>query len=238
MMRSPRLIPPKVNKEWLAYELAAEGGHFGLHPLSSELEARGDGAEVPQWHQLLDDLEFSLETHHQGRVNSRAAEERILETAVRALKEVGEELPPLIYTDEGIAAVQIQLIADCVNLAAKMYDERFYDLKERILTAAARRGILYWSDDDSTFVISTPEGGTSHYHDPMGQTAELIRQSRHSVQEWEHGWSGFFRQHAAFELARAPELLRVMADLTAPGRELSEVELILAESLGIERAQW
>ena len=86
-MRSPRLIPPKVNKEWLAYELAAEGGHFGLHPLNSEVLPRGNGAEAPPWHQLLDDLEFSLRSLHQGRIDSRAAEELILETAVRALSE-------------------------------------------------------------------------------------------------------------------------------------------------------
>ena len=58
------------------------------------------------------------------------------------------------------------------------------------------------------------------------------------MKEWEHGWSGFFRQHAAFELAREPALLQLMANFTAPGRELSEVELILAESLGFEWAQW
>jgi hypothetical protein len=115
-------------------------------------------------------------------------------------------IPMLLDVDHGTAAC---LLAEAVNLAAKVLREEYYEIKPRLIDyAAAQPGVTSGWGDDGCFYLHTDTLGTVCFHDPFDQIE--------SGGIWHHGWSGVHRQHLAFDLMLGDlDLLRMVAVETA-----------------------
>lgn len=127
--------------------------------------------------------------------------------AVSRLRIAGVEIKIDPYTPEGVV-----LIAEAVNLAAKVLDDSFYELKPDVWSVAAGwPGVTSGWADDGTFALYHPEAGTVHAHDPMGQIK--------AKGKWPHPWSGLCRQGSAIRALADDGVRRTVAFLTQPGNE-------------------
>jgi len=101
------------------------------------------------------------------------------------------------------------LVAEAVNLAAKVVSPGFYDFKAACFEwAAEQRGVISGWGDDGAFYLYHPEVGVVCAHDPYGE----IR----AVGYWPHPWHGIQRQTYAFKQLTDHELLAYFREATQP----------------------
>lgn len=139
--------------------------------------------------------------------------EAVLRDAVEALASRGVHVPDAIASQphHGPHAV---LLAEAVNLAAKVIDEGFYDLKPRVFCAAAMMpGVEHGWSTDGCFYLKAPGAGEVCCHDPYGQTDYLAAQLG-LTRTWETPWSGIKRQGLAFAALASSAIRRLLQEAT------------------------
>jgi len=113
-----------------------------------------------------------------------------------------------VHPDDPPGAV---LVAEAVNLAAKVVSPSFYDFKAACFDwAAEQRGVISGWGADEAFYLYHPEVGVVCAHDPN----EEIETEGY----WPHPWHGVERQSYAFEQLTDHELLEYFREATRPVR--------------------
>lgn len=98
------------------------------------------------------------------------------------------------------------LLAEAINLAAKIIDDSFYDIKPEVFAAASQiPGVESGWSCDGTFCLHVPGGGSVHSHDPYGELAELVDNAT-----IDHEWSGLKRQNYAHFALESPAARRLL----------------------------
>lgn len=111
--------------------------------------------------------------------------------------------------------VDMQLLAELINLSAKIIDNDYYYYKPYAIAHAISVGAEGGWGDDQAFHLYTKEGGVSSFH---GQQMPELKSLK-----WPHEWSGEHRQHKAYELVKSylsdKKLFKHMAHKTDPHAE-------------------
>lgn len=128
----------------------------------------------------------------------------IINDAIAALKE-----NEISFNDKGLSLAEVALLtAEAINLAAKVIDADFYNLKPSVIDAAMELGCIGgWNGDVFYMEVENGHVGVVSFHDPYSQIT--------SNGYWPHGWSGIKRQDMAFELLINPTVRRVYSEATS-----------------------
>jgi len=97
------------------------------------------------------------------------------------------------------------LLAEACNLAAKIIDEGFYDLKPWAIVAARALGCDGGWGDDGAYYLYAPGVGTAAFHGDVPLT-----------DSWPHPWSGVRRQDLAIIALSSPVVRSLLAAATDP----------------------
>jgi len=123
--------------------------------------------------------------------------------AAGALRNAGVSVEVSTETIEGAI-----MIAEAVNLAAKVIDDGFYELKPKVIDAAAEMGARGGWGEDGAFYLYHESVGVASFHDPWCEIG--------SGGEWHTPWSEVTRQELAFQLLVDENLRREVALKTSP----------------------
>ena len=132
----------------------------------------------------------------------------LVDQAIAALEFYGIPVPVSGQTASGLL-----MIAEACNLAAKEVDYSFYAVKAAVIDAAIAAGCTGGWGNDGVFYLHHPEAGVACFHDPYGEIT--------ACGEWEHPWSGIYRQDHAFRIMANGHVRRVMAESTSPYGKLA-----------------
>lgn len=143
---------------------------------------------------------------------------QVIAAARSALEEAGVEIDGWLEP-----AVEAVLIAEAVNLAAKVIDEGFYRMKPSVWAAAARvDGVSAWWGTDGCLYLYAVGAGEVCAHDPWGELRELTERY---VSRWDDAWwSGLRRQGWAFEALRNEGVREAFEAHARGDLNLSQVE--------------
>lgn len=114
------------------------------------------------------------------------------------------------------------LIAEAVNLGAKVIDYDLYRIKPAVIVSAWKNGAQFgFNKGDGTYTLFHPSVGAASFHDPSEEIRYIIEDLLgEKIPEWPHEWSGIYRQDEAFDLLKdffeRKGLLENMAQRTTP----------------------
>lgn len=130
-------------------------------------------------------------------------------------------------------AGQLILLAEAINLAAKVHDYSLYYFKPLVIFAAAKEGAFLWFGEDENYndvaYLWHNSVGTASFHgvDSIWDFPDDIKDTI-GYQNWNFPWSGITRQWAAFDVLVSKELLEQFAVATRPRKTpLSAKEIAL-----------
>ncbi len=126
-----------------------------------------------------------------------------------------------------------QVLAEVLNWAAKVFDPRLYHYKPYAIAHAIRMGAnARWGfdyDGKTVLFIESLEAGVSTFHDPSGKIANFINELEECNYEigtnWPHPWSRVPRQNLSFIMLTYPNVLKMVSQLTQPGRVATDKEI-------------
>ena len=139
-----------------------------------------------------------------------SAELSLVDQAIEALEFYGIPVPV-----SGQTAAGLLMIAEACNLAAKELDYAFYNVKAAVIDAAIAAGCTGGWGQDGVFYLHHPETGVACFHDPNEEIT--------ACGEWEHPWSGIYRQDHAFSIMADSNVRRIMAESTSPYGKLAGI---------------
>lgn len=143
----------------------------------------------------------------------------VLEIGQKALEASGIESAMNVNPESPDGAVAL---TEAINWAAKTISYHFYDLKPKLIVAAAQiPGVHFGYGDDSTYSLGSPTIGTASFHDPGDEVGYILSEHLNKdIPQWEYEWSGVSRQESAFEiledLSSGRGLVEVYANTTSP----------------------
>ena len=112
------------------------------------------------------------------------------------------------------------LLAEAVNLAAKVFHPAFYQIKPHLIAAAAYNGCLCWEEADENgypvYHLYHRDVGTACFHDPNAECFDLGIENAPRFNSRRFRWSGIYRQDQAFDLLKDECALAAMAMATRP----------------------
>lgn len=145
---------------------------------------------VPSIEEGIEEFYFELE-HSPPPIGNN-----LVQYAIEKLLADGIELPS-ISAEIDDADPLVVCVAEAVNLAAKVLDSDYYELKPKLVAYLFTHFPVEggWGDDGA-FYLYAKGVGTVSFHDPIGEIEALVGDSH----IWPHQWTGVMRQYCAFEI--------------------------------------